>query len=193
MSDEAKKSEGEKDAPKEEKEDETMMSDVEVIDTPTSASLNMTLFLYWILPVLILSIVSRFGVSPRAPLPTSAPPRPIALDLGKQKQKAAEKLKQRKQKEASPTAAPTVALSKTPTSYQKVVKEIQKRRPRWDAGLQTGDVTSIEAASSAPKAAKEKQESQAAPSDVRTPSDPQRRRMDEVIGKWRKEYKVGLC
>ena len=95
-----------------------------------------------------------------------------------------EKVKQRKQKD-SPTATPTAALSKAPTSYQQVVKEIQKRRPRWNAGFQTSKSTS-----SAPNVIGSKKEQAMPPSDARTSSDPQRRRLDEAIEKIRRDYKV---
>lgn len=186
MSDTPEESEESKDAPEETNDkDETNNVEAQAIDS--SPSLNMTLFLYWVLPVLILSIVSRFGVSPRPPLPKSAPPRPISLDLNKQQNKMAEKVKQRNKKK-QPSASPTAALSKMPTSYQKVVKEIEKRRPRWNAGLETTTT-----ASTAPKATKKKEPSESddsALSDVRISSDPQRQRMEEIINKYRKAYEV---
>lgn len=182
-SDTEKSEEQKKEGPKEENDDTDVKETVEVIDSSPSTSLNMTLFVYWVLPVLILSIVSRFGVSPRAPLPTPSPPRPISLDLGSQKDN---KVKQRKQKDASPpSATPTAALSKTPTSYQQVVQEIQKRRPRWNAGL-----PSTKSASNAPTVTDKNKKEQMQPSDARTSSDPHRRRMDQAIEKIRKDYKV---
>lgn len=169
----------------------------------SSPSLNMTLFLYWVLPILILSLVSRYGVSPRPPIPKSAPPRPISLDLGrnnkKQNAKVAEKLKQRQQKQqqssASPSQAPSAALSNMPSKYQQVVKQIQRRRPRWNpGGPKASFTTSSSSYSSIPKTTTTKEsrktdDSPSVPSDARISSDPQRRRMQQVIDKLRTDYK----
>ncbi len=194
MSDEPTKSEEKKENEQEKKENESMKDEVEaeVIgdSSPPDASLNMTLFLYWVLPVLILSIVSRFGVSPPAPIPTPAP-RPISLDLSKKK-RMAEKLNKRQQQHANaPTAA---ALSKMPTSYKDVVKTIQRRRPRWNPGLDTATSSAAPTtqASTTPvktQVKRKEQESHAPTTDARVSSDPHKRRVDDIIEKRRKAYK----
>ena len=156
--------------------------------SPTS--LNMTLFMYWVLPVLVLSVVSRFGVTPPASLSTPPAPRPIALDAQKMqraKQRNKHKTKEGTASYTSPSPSPAVDLSNMPTSYQQAVKEIQKRRPRWNAGMQAT------ASSSAPKIHEKHQDDESqheAPSDARTASDHQRHRMDQAIDNLRKDYKV---
>ena len=98
MSENENKSAEEKNAESKEAENEK----VEAVAIDSAAAdannLNMTLFLYWVLPVLILSLVSRFGASPPTPLPPTPPPRPISLDLGGKDSKLAEKLHKRQQK-----------------------------------------------------------------------------------------------
>jgi tetratricopeptide (TPR) repeat protein len=189
MSENKSKSEEKKNVESKETRNENVEASIEV-DSTVDANLNMTLFLYWVLPVLILSLVSRFGAIPPAPLPPTPPPRPISLDLGgRGDSKLAEKLHKRQQKHQRPTPSPSAAaLSKMPSSYQQVVKTIKKRRPRWNPGFETTK-SATSKASDAPK-----EESRAPASDSQTStnvsSDPNKRRMDELIEKRRMAYKV---
>jgi hypothetical protein len=85
-------------------------------------SVTRPLLFYWILPVLILAIVSRFAVYDGPAVKPPAPSKPVSLDYNEMrkenKMKAPVPPAPEKSK-SSPSSTPTM-LSSKPPSYQEV-------------------------------------------------------------------------
>ena len=85
-------------------------------------SVSRPLLFYWVLPVLILAIVSRFAVHDGPAVRPPAPSKPVTLDyneMRKENKMKAPVPPAPDKKKSSPTASPTM-LSSKPSSYQEV-------------------------------------------------------------------------
>jgi hypothetical protein len=85
-------------------------------------SVTRTLMIYWILPVLILAIVSRFAVYDGPAVKPPPPSKPVTLnyeEMRKEKKMKAPVPPALDKSKSSPSSTPTM-LSKKPSSYQEV-------------------------------------------------------------------------
>lgn len=161
-----------------EKEEEEGASNNNAIPCEPSSddepSMSLSLFLVWVLPVLLLAVVSRYAVD------TSIPTIP-----GVQKSKisnrhpsAVPSAKTNQRRATSPPASdmsPSLALSRQPTAYQEVVEVITRRRRKSFQTRKEGYSQSTVASTPSPQ-------------PKPTSSDPQRSRLMEKIESFRLAY-----
>jgi tetratricopeptide (TPR) repeat protein len=111
-----------------------------------SPSMSLAFFFYWVVPVIILAIVSRHGVNTDI---GTIPVKPNKISLQRNHQRYAEgahrqaaasvkpapspvKTSPPKPTTASPTQSSTSTASTYTIAYTKVLKDIEKRKRRWD-------------------------------------------------------------
>ncbi|GKZ00043.1 hypothetical protein MPSEU_000957700 [Mayamaea pseudoterrestris] len=154
-----------------------------------ASSMSVALFVYWVLPVLLLAIVSRYFVDtsirtiPVDPKRTASlhPPVRVPSSLASDTANA----RPTKKEQVAPTALST-SLAKQPTAYQDLVEVITSRR-RKSFQTRRGDTTKKLSATVEDSNKPSPQPNQ--PSFKTGPStDPQRMRVIEQINNMRQAY-----
>jgi hypothetical protein len=105
-------------------------------------SVTISVFVTWILPVLLIAILTRFAVDKDAmdaTLLRPPPPKPIQIDLsssGPPHPSSSSSAKKREKKKNRPSKVPTpvpTLVADKPSGYIEVVQEIRRRRLDWGA------------------------------------------------------------
>lgn len=162
----------------------------------------MSLFVTWIIPVLIIAIVSRFGVDTLPPAVKIDTTRPISIDthnLAKTPPKKKENkagMTKKKKKSSTPSSAPSV---NHPTSYRRLLDDLNSRKRLWKPTK-----ASSSSSSSSPRGSKNSdkpptkttnQQASSSPSQPpaqsnRGTNDPQRLQLEKTIERRRAKYET---
>lgn len=157
------------------------------------ASMSMTLFIYWFLPILLLAVISRFtvdtsvgeiDVKPHTSIPIMLDER--YLDAVQAAKKVTPPTDFKSNTSKSPTPQPFVPPSNWPTAYLKNIQNIEYRRKRWKDHPRNTMPQSTH--SDAPQ----KVDTNAAGRPLKRPSeinDPQRTQLVVTIDRLRDEYR----
>jgi tetratricopeptide (TPR) repeat protein len=98
-------------------------------------SMTWALFVYWVIPVLLVVFLARYGADTELPeldLPPPLPPRPVSIDLKKAAQvPTAPYDPNRKSSKMKRSKAKTDKLPQGPASYREAVATIAKRRRQF--------------------------------------------------------------
>ena len=171
----------------------------------TAPSMTLSLFVYWVVPVGLLALVSRFAVDTSVPVIDVPKTRPITLNLNQQgqfqkdlnvkKKMMKEARRENVEKAAAPTAMPPqpgIDISQMPVSYREIVQRIQKRRRKIPIRSLHSMQTTTTAPSSRTKSTPSPSPSSASLSSRQNPrgptSDPQRIEYHKKIAEIRKKY-----
>jgi len=174
-----------------------------------SPGITVSLFIFWILPILVLTLCSHLAFDKDKAFHLNIPEdRNVAQDLGNT-QKMMNKKKKNKAPNTMPSSTPgnrksgssprpsplPSAASNWPTSYKQAVTTIQKRGrkvPRVGTTTNTNSAATVNSPSSGggaketPISSKETSSSSAASAN----RDPQRYQYEERIDEYRKEYEA---
>ena len=153
-------------------------------------SMSLALFIYWVLPVLLFAMVSRFFVD------TSIPTIPI--DVVKKKPLHVPRSEQQRPPQAqevkpktkpAPTPAAVSSLSKQPTSYQDIVEVITSRR-RKSFQTRRGDAMGVQSVTDSPSSSDKPSPQPTKVKETKTGSsaDPHRKKIIEQIYSLKQSY-----
>ncbi len=105
-------------------------------------SVTISVFVTWIIPVLLIAILTRFAVDKDAMTTTlrPPPPRPLQINLNSESSTASQssltsssgQKKKKNKPNKAPTPVPTLIADK-PSRYIEVVQAISRRRLDWEA------------------------------------------------------------
>lgn len=190
--------------------DSEVVAEVTVPAVSSTPSMTVSLFITWIVPVLIIAIVARCGVDTEPPA-VNIPPksRPIEFDVSKAKpsqkpsrkpttDKDTNKMMMGMTKKTKPSISPSPStISPHPTSYQMILDEIETRKRLWkpkNDGLPSRAAVSkptqtSKSSNSSSSRSKTPTQSQKKP-EAHQSKDPQRAKIEEIVEASREEYKV---
>ena len=96
-------------------------------------SISVSLFLFWVVPVIVIAACSRFAVDTAPLKPRNPPSMPVKLDAGEESKSSSPTSSSggSSRKTPKPTEMPSVLASK-PTNYIELVTSIEKRRLDWE-------------------------------------------------------------
>lgn len=175
-------------------------------DAPSAVhepSMTVSLFVYWIIPLLFIALFSRKIVNTEVPIiPLEQPPsRPAQTNLGRNMKQEARIKTERGTVPASPQPREIVLPTSWPTAYKDVVTTIHKRRRHIDGfpggisamvmsasgdnetGVAVVDVDASGAINAVPPSRSRR------PTDGRGREDPKRARFREKIQDQREDYR----
>ena len=93
----------------------------------TGPSMSLALFVYWILPILVLAVVSRIGVDTEPPA-VRIDNTPVSITLPKPSVSRNDKPLSNKPKKKRPNRKIVPAPTRGPTAYQVIIEDIRKRK-----------------------------------------------------------------
>ena len=161
----------------------------------TGPSMSLALFVYWILPILVLAFVSRIGVDTEPPA-VRLENTPVSITLPKQSVSRNDKPVRSKPKQKRPNRKVVSNPTRGPTAYQAIIEDIRKRkRVQFHKRSLTTDSAGGSQPSATPSQTTSKSKPMSAPSATsstlsRRNLDPEYAKLLDMLAKYRKTYQA---
>lgn len=182
---------------------------VEAVAVTAAPSITVSLLLFWIIPVLVLAVASRYVIDAKTPPKPNVPKnRPISINMGDAKTPS--KPRKMTMKSNGPATAPSPTPTKSrqntprpsplpsansnwPTSYRETVETIQKRNRKIPRVGTTSSSSSTQEKKNSPgdkKTENSKSNSAGRRTDSAPGRDPVRKQYEDKIDDYRETYEA---